>query len=159
MQRHQLRDLTLEVPDGWQDRSITVFAVPPKPGQKVTANVVLTRDTLEGDGPIRAYADQQLVALAKGVESFTLHDRKECTVGGQPAAEVLFSWKSGTEVLQQRVVFVRVGGRTLVTFTATAHKNQFADVEPAFRAILASVLFPETSPRAGSPDPAYLRRG
>jgi hypothetical protein len=151
MQRYHHADVSFDVPADWQDRSVTVFVAPPEPGQKVEASVVVTREQVDGDESVRRYADHQIVVLAKQLEDFCLLARIETTLGGRPAAVVLYSWQSGQDVLRQRVVFVR-GGQTMLTFTATAAQDQFLAVAPTFHAILESVRFPDADGPASAPD-------
>jgi hypothetical protein len=158
MKLQQTAEVRFEVPDDWQDRTVMVFAAPPAPGQKGSANVVLTRETADGDTPIGTHADQQLVVLIKSLEGFTLEARKEFSLAGRPAAEVRFRWNAGKEVLRQHVVFVRGRGNCLLTLSATARQEDFGHLAPVFQAVLGSVRFPETSSRPAAADPVAARR-
>jgi hypothetical protein len=143
MPRYQSADLKFDVPADWQDRTITAFAAPPKPGRKVVPNLVLTREAGDGRESVTAYADRQLVEFAKRLDDFELEQRRERPLGGLPAVELTFTWHNPLGVLRQRQLCVLLRGHTVLNLTLSALAEDFAAVEPAFDAILASLHFPE----------------
>ncbi len=142
MARYTYTDLLLDVPDDWQDRSIIAFAGSPAPGQTFAPNIVVTHDRLEKRETINAYADRQLVQLAQRLPGFKLVSRGEVTVGGLPALELRFNWRGENGDLDQHQVFVSPRKRSVLSFVATALKEDFPRVQGAFGAIYASVRFP-----------------
>jgi hypothetical protein len=139
--RYQASDVLFDVPDSWLDRTVTAFSAPLKPNQRIAPNIVLTRD-LAGDREDAAkYADRQLVELARNLAGFDLEERRQVQVGGLPGVELLFTWSGQNGTIRQKQTFVLTKGRKLLTFVATAAKDDFAAMEPQFAAILASTKF------------------
>jgi len=139
MPRFENKDVTFDVPRDWEDRSVTAFAVPAKPGQQTAANLVMTRDTLAPGEDIRRYGDRQLVELAKRLEGFVFHGRHEITLDGQPALELRFGWGGQSGPLEQRLVFVAGSKPLVMSFTATMAKSEAPRLNPLFDRIFASV--------------------
>jgi hypothetical protein len=136
------RDVVFDVPDDWHDRTIAAFAAPLKPKQMIAPNFVLTRDVVPETEPSSAYADKQLVELAKRLEAFNLSERRDSMVGGLPAVDLIFTWRGSNGVIKQRQTFVATGAGSVLTFVATALVTEFPEMEPAFQAILGSIQFP-----------------
>jgi hypothetical protein len=155
MPHYQSAEVRFNVPDGWQDCTIVSYAAPAKPGRAITPNLVVTRDAADGREPVTAYADRQLVEFAKRLDGFALKQRKERTLGGLPAVELVFTWDNPLGVLQQKQVCVLVGRRTMLNFTLSAAEEDFAGMEPGFDTILGSLRFPETP--GWNPAPAANR--
>src|SRR5438045_496355 len=61
--RHQLGDVSIEVPRHWEDKTIVAFAAPARPGQTTSASFVMTRDSLGDADTLASYADRQLAEL------------------------------------------------------------------------------------------------
>ena len=80
----------------------------------------------------------QLVELARNLAGFRLEERRQVQVSGLPAVELSFTWSGTGGVLKQKQTFVVTNGHKLLTFVATAARDDFADIEPHFAAILAS---------------------
>jgi hypothetical protein len=145
MPHYQHFDVSFNVPDDWNDRTVTAFAAPLLPGQKVAPNIVLTRDILADNEAVSAYADRQLVELAKRMDRFTLRHRREVRLGGLPSVELSFTWHSGNGTLQQKVMFVVVRQHIVLTFAATMLESDSAKAESLFDEIFASIKFPESA--------------
>jgi hypothetical protein len=135
-------DLELVVPDDWNDRSITAYAGPVGPGERVAPNIVVTRDVLGQNETLPAYTDRQLVQIAQKLAGFKLISRDEVVLSGFPAMEMRFSWVSDNGELEQHQLFVATSKRTIMSFVATASKRDFQRVKPLFASIYASVRFP-----------------
>ena len=151
MPHYQSAEVRFNVPDGWQDRTIVSYAAPAKPGRAITPNLVVTRDPADDREPVTAYADRQLVEFARRLDGFALKQRKERTLGGLPAVEMVFTWDNPLGVLQQKQVCVLVGRQTMLNFTLSAAEEDFGGMEPGFDHILASLCFPETPGWTASP--------
>jgi hypothetical protein len=142
MAKYSGRDVSFEIPDDWQDRTIAAFAAPLKPKQTVAPNLVLTRDMVSGNEPPGAYADKQLVELAKRLEAFNLAERRESLVGGRPAVDLIFTWRGANGTIKQKQTFIASGAGTVLTFVVTALLTEFSAMEATFQAILDSIEFP-----------------
>ncbi len=136
------RDICMDVPDDWQDRTIVAFSAPLKPKQTVAPNIVVTRDSIGVTEPASSYADKQLVELARRLEAFNLSSKRDTLLGGLAAVELVFTWRGGTGILKQKQIFVAPGNGLVVTLVATALVSDFSGMEPVFTAILDSISFP-----------------
>jgi hypothetical protein len=145
MFNYTARDFSFSAPDGWQDRSIVAFSAPLKPKQTVMPNVVLTCDSVSNTEAASAYADKQLVELAKKLEGFNLSSRRELLVADVPGVELVFTWRGGNGVLKQKQIFFTTGYGLILTFVASALVTDFSEMEPVFQAILDSIQIPVIS--------------
>lgn len=139
MARYEHDGISMDVPRDWEDRSIAAFSMPVAPGARTTANIVMTRDTLKGKETLASYADKQMVELAKKLDQFDLHERKETTLGGVPAVELRFGWKGVGGLVDQRLVMLATKDQKVLNFTATAPKGEADKLAPIFDRIFASV--------------------
>jgi hypothetical protein len=137
--RYDGKDLAFDLPRDWEDKTVVAFAAPTKTG--VAPNVVVTRDAL-GDGEtLAAYADRQLVELAKRLDGFDLHHKKDLVLGGHAAIELSFGWQGQSGPLEQRLVMAANRARQVSSFTTTTAKVDVRKNDPIFDRILLSVRF------------------
>ena len=141
MARHEQKDVTFDVPQGWEDRTVVAYASPKSADKTAITNFVMTRDTLSPGETMQTYADRQLAEIAKRLPAFELLDSVEVRLGGVPASQLLFCWDGANGPLVQRLTMVVLADKIL-TFTSTAPKNLADQMAPHFDAILASVRFP-----------------
>jgi hypothetical protein len=138
------RDVVLQVPDEWEDRSVVAFEAPRAPGAFLATNVALMRLDTKASS-VLTFVTQQVATLASSLPKFELVSQRDVTFGGLPAVEILYHWRPPDGALTQRItVFQREG--KLWSFTATALRQEFPLAKPTFDKIAASVRFP--SPRA-----------
>lgn len=107
MARYQGVDLSFDVPNDWDDKSIVAFSAPAKPGT-IVPNVVLTRDKTKPNETLDAYCDRTIVDMAKNLGGFALTSREPRQVGQTPGVEIVFSWNgsSGKQVVQHMLIVV-----------------------------------------------------
>ena len=141
MTRYSTPDLSFEAPPGWLDRSVTVFAAPPGDVAAGGPNIVVTRDALGAGEALEGYSDRQLVELAKRLDQFTLRHRRAARVGGAPAVELAFDWRSPSGPVTQRLVTVAAPDGALLNLTVTAPAASAGDALAAFEAMVASARF------------------
>jgi hypothetical protein len=137
--RYEGKDVAFDLPRDWEDKTVVAFSAPGRAG--VAPNVVVTRDALADVETLRAYADRQLVELAKRLDGFDLHERRELNLGGHAAIELMFGWQGQTTALEQRLVMVANRARRVLTFTTTTSKADVKKNDPIFDRILLSVRF------------------
>jgi hypothetical protein len=134
------KEIALEVPDHWEDRSIIAFSAPADPKKPMVPNVVITREKPNPGENFDEYANRQLVQNARTVNQFKLLNHSKTTLGGAPAVDIGFAWRH--EVLgvslQQRQLIVQRGPRML-SIVLTATDEDYAALEAEFEAILATV--------------------
>jgi len=142
--RYESKEVAFDVPRDWEDKTVVAFAAPA--GEGVAPNVVLTRDVLRDDETLRAYVDRQLVELAKRLDAFDLHARRELHLGGHAALELAFGWQGQMAPLEQRLVMVANKKREVLSFTTTTAKADVAKNDPVFDRLLLSVRFSDVDP-------------
>jgi hypothetical protein len=142
--RHEGKDVAFDVPRDWEDKTVVAFSAPGRAG--VAPNVVVTRDALGEGETLRAYADRQLVELAKRLDGFDLHERRDLNLGGHAAIELAFGWQGQTTALEQRLVMAANRARQVVTLTTTTAKADAKKNDPIFDRILLSVRFADADP-------------
>jgi hypothetical protein len=151
--RHAYRDIELDLPDDWEDKTVLAFSAPAR-GPAPPPSVVVTRDLLAPGMSARTFAAKQLASSAQALPSFELEDSREITIGGQPAVDMRFVWMSDGGPVTQRQVVIAVGN-TAYTMTQSAAQNEMATLTPAFDAMVQSLRFgpgaaraPEARPQA-----------
>lgn len=144
--RHQLQDISFQVPDHWQNRSITAFASPLEPGQSVAPNVVLTRDQVVPGQTFRNYADSQIVELARRLDGFNLINRQETQLRNIPAVSLLFSWRGQAGSFTQWQIFFPGTNGVVFSGVATASESDFPRYQQTFAEIFGTLEIPTSVP-------------
>jgi hypothetical protein len=137
MMKFRFNDGEIEVPDGWEDRSVLALSFPAGVKQ-ADASLAITRDHAAAQHPsLAAYVDRQMVDLAKSCARFELIRREETEVNGVPAQRLEFKWRSpdGSFVRQIQTIILVEGG-TALTFTSTTGEAKFAEFAPVFEGII-----------------------
>ena len=136
--RYQLPDISLQVPDPWQNRSIIAFAAPLEPGQSVAPNVVVTREQVAPGQDFRAYADAHIV-FAKRLDEFKLISRQETQLRNLSAVALFFSWRGQTGTLAQWQIFFSGANGVVFNAVATATEADFPRYQQLFGQIFGSM--------------------
>jgi hypothetical protein len=150
-----------ELPGGWQDQTVHIFAVPASAGegmgdgpQGAEFSLVIHRDTPQPGEDLAAYVERQLANVKATLPGVRILREGELTVGGLAAREAELRWEAeGAGLLRQRQVYVRRQGRVL-TMTGTAPERLYAKHAGAMDALLASLRFQLTlvgAPPRGTP--------
>jgi hypothetical protein len=142
MPRHLLNEGVLQIPDDWQDKTVTALSFPAG-ASKADASFAVTRDPAAANLPsLAAYVDKQLVEMAKGCPKFELIERHEASLGGAPAQSVSYTWRSpdGT-IVQQLQAISLLGSGTALVLTATAPRDKFAQFATTFENMMSSFQF------------------
>ena len=127
-----------QIPDGWEDKSITALSFP-KGAPIPSASVTVTRELLtDPHVTLPSYVETQLMKLAKTCAAFHLTERKDWELNGDPTQVLDFTWKTpdGVHVRQLMVVLFWNGQSLVFTYTSTIDK--FAEFQPLFENIIGS---------------------
>jgi hypothetical protein len=129
MTRAYLGDLSITIPDGWQDQSVLSFIGPPapsarmltaKPESRERPNLMIKRDAFAGDVPLETYARAQEEVLLRVVPGARLVERGELEIlGSVKAATCELALPSPIGELRQLQVHFRLDG-AYYTFAGTA---------------------------------------
>jgi len=133
-------DASLELPDGWVDRTVLTYVGPDAGGG--SPSLVVTRDELPDDVTLGRYAAMQDAAVRAGLEGVDLIDERETTVGGHQAVRHTYVWSLDDRTMRQRVWSLLAGG-VGYAITATAPEDEFDDLRPVFARAVASFAIME----------------
>jgi hypothetical protein len=138
MARYQGADLSFDVPNDWDDKSIVAFSAPAKPGT-IVPNITLTRDKMKPEETLDAYCDRTIVDMVKNLAAFKLIGKEARKVGESPAVEIIFAWNgtSGKQV-QQQMLIVSTGGKAVVGLNLTCDSNDAKKLQPIAERIFSS---------------------
>ena len=137
--------IKLKQPEGWEDRSMIACNGKTMPPSGVLPNFVVTQDKFgamaEGDPieRIKAFAQKQVTDMETKLPSSSILSRTLTQVGGHHAAEVIVTWLHGSVRLCQIVTFTAWDQERVVISTATCAEEDFAELEPIFRRLIASL--------------------
>jgi hypothetical protein len=137
----QINEGEIEIPEGWEDKTIHVLSCPvgaKEPG----ASFSVTRSRIEEKTGLKAYIDKQLGEMAKLFPRFSMMSRDEVTVDGAEAEHMVFTWRSekgGT--LRQEQTVVKLPGEKVLVLTGTARKDSYHLYADAFCDMVAKFRF------------------
>jgi hypothetical protein len=117
MATYHIDEAEFEIPEGWIDQSINIFAAgttPPLP-----LSLVISRDRWPPEQDFATTADAKLAELKSRLKQFRLLEKRQLTVAGVLALETEFTWRADQGPMHQRQIFVPAQGVVLV-ITATA---------------------------------------
>lgn len=134
--RYQANNFTIETPDDWQDRSIITF-VAESPANEFAPNVVITREPVDIATSVEEYAYRQFDITQKEVAGMKILDKKNTTLGGRPAVEIMQRLSAHGSNLQQLQMFVLLD-ESICVITCTATVGNFSQYLPYFRRVLDS---------------------
>ncbi len=147
MVRHAYREVTIDVPDDWADRTVLAYSAPAQSGKGSQPSIVMTRDTLPEGMTVRTFAAKHLAASARGLPDFELEDSREMAIGGQRGVETRFRWTADRGPVVQRQVVVAVGN-VVYTITQSCSPREMPTAKATFDAMIKSLQFgPPTARR------------
>lgn len=135
---YQSNNFAVEIPDGWQDRSIISFAAETAPNE-FAPNVVITKEFIDDDTSIEDYANSQFEVAQAEVEGLQVVEQHNITVNGRPAVEAVQKIAAHGLNLQQLQTFILINEEIyIITCTATGatfnqHLPQFQKIANSFR--------------------------
>lgn len=145
MARQGYKEISIEVPEGWEDKTVVVFAAPPRVGKGSQPNVVLTRDTLPAGTSLRTFASKELSKIAQSLKGFELIETKERNIDNALAVEHHFSWEGQAGQVVQRILFLEREG-TIHNVTVSAARADAQGAQETFERIIASVVVAPKKP-------------
>jgi hypothetical protein len=132
----------LELPEGWEDRSVLALSFPAG-SKKPEASFAITRDAAAAGQPtLAAYVDRQMVDLGRSLTRFDLVERAREMLDGEPAERLEFTWRSPDgATVRQRQTIVRLENGWALTLTCTTQESRFAQYQPAFEKLIRTFRF------------------
>lgn len=129
-----------KAPDGWFDKTMVIYSAPARPGETMTANIVIARHALGASETFREYCNRQIEGFRTTLPQFHRRHEEPGRVHDLDAFQIEFTWTSGAGALRQRVFFIAAGDGVVVTYTATAADAEYDAHEAVFRQGLADLV-------------------
>ncbi|MEA5115913.1 MAG: DcrB-related protein [Geobacteraceae bacterium] len=141
MQTLRMKEGEIEIPSGWEDKTIHVLSFPVG-AKESDASFTVTRARLEENDSLKAYIDLQLVKIAKMFPRFSMISRDQVTVDGQEAEHLVFTWRSEKGVtLRQEQTVIALADEKVLVLTATATKDAYHLHADAFCGMVTQFRF------------------
>lgn len=138
MSTYRTNECLLDVPGDWHDRSIHVFTVGDGPPFQMT--VVINKDEMKEGDNLAEFADQRLDQMESQLKQFTLIEKRQSELGGRPALEAEFKWRSDQGTMHQRQLFVP-SDSSVILITVTAPFEIRPPQREQVDGVLASLRF------------------
>lgn len=139
---YQFNEGRFKLPAGLRDRTVHMFALPEEGPSEFT--LVVTRATGVEETSLEAFGKRLLTELRKGLSRFELKADLVRTVGGGPALDMAYTWRSDGQFLHQRQVVLLTHGqdgeRNALQFIATSPQALSPQWAQQFESMLDSVV-------------------
>jgi len=120
------------LPGGWADRSmITLVGATGASG--IAANIVVTREQIDGFMSVEDYAETQKQAMAAEIEQLEILDERPTSLNGAAAFQRLQRFQIEDLIVQQAQTFVLSGDGSVFVITGTAAVEDFNSIIDAVR--------------------------
>jgi len=135
--RYQAWKFILELPDGWQDKTIYTLTGPVEDGIQHSVLITLEQDVAFDS--VREYAEWQISALEQELKGCKLLKKGSISLAnGLPAYQAIFSWyPSETLRVYQEQIFV-LAEKTAYKLTATFTKKTRKTLGPQVERMMLS---------------------
>jgi hypothetical protein len=115
--RYTFEEGSIDLPDGFHDRSTNIFVF--GKGNPSPSNLNIARDVLLPDENLVAYVDRQIGMLKKNLRAYTFHQRQVAALGRGESAllgeQIASTHRNGNQTIHQRqAAFIRGGGSVLI---------------------------------------------
>jgi hypothetical protein len=134
---YRIHEADLNIPEGWEDRSLTIFRLPGTDGAK-DASLVITRDPARGKLDFSAYIVSQVDECKEKLPGFVLYKNESFKFQDHVGAWLEYSWKNGNASTLIRQVFYDRGLGALI-FTLTLAPGDVAHFDPIWRGFMSSM--------------------
>ncbi len=122
----------IPMPDGWFDKTMTVYTAPLAPGDPMAANIVVSRDALAPDENFTAYCERQAKTFTGSLPGCAIRVRESGDFGIRTAERIELEWNSAAGRIRQLVVFIAAGDGVVVSYAASASIKSFEKHRPQF---------------------------
>ncbi len=127
-----------QIPEGWEDKSITALSFP-KGAAIPSASLTVTRETLTDPNlALAPYVDAQLTKLAKTCHAFQILHRDDWEICGDPAQRIEFTWTTPERMHIHQLMTVMFWGAQALVITATATSDKFPEYHAVFEEFVAN---------------------
>jgi len=149
---YRIHEADLNIPEAWEDRSLTIFRLPGATGAK-DASFVITRDPTRGKLDFPAYIATQIEECKAKLPGFVLHKNESFKFQDHSGAWLEYGWKNGNVPTLIRQVFYDRGQGALI-FTLTLAPDDVAYFDPIWRGVMSNMTL-QPLPRAIDDAPPF----
>jgi hypothetical protein len=139
MALYRTNAVSFDVPESWQDQSITAFRIPAAPGGS-DASFVVTRDEGKGLKDFQIYIGGQIELCRRNLSDFALLKAEHLMVHDRAAAWVEFTWSKDTTIMQLRQIFFDCEFHAIIC-TLTCRPRDLAFFEQPWQGLMSSLVF------------------
>jgi hypothetical protein len=138
----RVQGMTIDCPEGWQDRSMLVLSAGPGT-LGVAPSFVVTREIAPGDLPsdptarLEVFADRQTEQFRDTLPAPVEIVRRQIDVPRSPP-ELSLDWISDGIPIRQWITYANAPDGSVIIATGTAARANYDMAEPVFRSILRS---------------------
>jgi hypothetical protein len=136
----RVQGMTIECPEGWQDKSMLVLSADPGT-LGIAPSFVVTREITPGDLPadrterLEIFADRQAEQMRDTLPAPVEVQRRRADIPGS-APELRLDWISNGIPIRQWVTYANAPDGSVMIATGTAARGDYDTAEPVFRAML-----------------------
>jgi hypothetical protein len=130
--------MSVELPQGWLDRSISVFQSPTFADTRL--GVTATREPLKGT--LEAFVENDLTVLGRQLNRFEIIAQGPVAVGSAAGIEAKVSWDHESGSIYQHFIYLRARGRCL-KLTVTGVKSLQKECEAVAERLLRTARIRE----------------
>lgn len=131
-------EMTVEIPDAWEDRSISVFQSPTFDATKL--GLTASREPLRG--PLEDFIAKDLLMHSRRLNRFEVIAQGPVTVGGAPAVEAKVHWEHEVGPIYQHFIYMSARGRCL-KLAATSLRSLAKECEAVMERLIRTARLRE----------------
>ena len=136
----RVQGMTIDCPEGWQDKSMLVLSAGPGT-LGIAPSFVVTREITPGDLPVdrterlEVFADRQAEQMRDTLLAPVEVQRRRADIPGS-APELRLDWISNGIPIRQWITYANAPDGSVMIATGTAARADYEMAEPVFRAML-----------------------
>lgn len=142
MSGYHVHEGLLELPEGWDDKSINIFSRELAPNQ--IASIVITRDTITD--PLSVFVDKTMKTLTKQLPRFMMFKREVSSFGAIEGEDVSFQWRREGMDIYQRQAFLPLSEQRVLTFTISAPVKYRNEVDAELLTVVGDFKIRQVEP-------------
>lgn len=129
----------LPIPRGWGKKALVAFTngIEGEEG----ASVVVRVESIDPRTKLSRFVDGLMIELAKSLPGFSLIERRDARLGGQPALELEFTWMAQGVCYRQTHTNVMFAPGQVACVITSASQKRTAEFKETFDAVLRGVRF------------------
>lgn len=153
MRQFRSDELSFEMPEGWDAKTVIGFEGPKTDGRSHGPNVMLVQQPLRASESLTTFAAKKLASLASSLSGFELLERRDLVVGGVRAVQLHFKWDSAEGPMTQRMTML-TRSSVILSVAATGADGDQSKCSAALHHVLSTLDVgqrPSAAARAAQP--------